>query len=320
MKTMLLKTYWLAISNRHIDKGMDKLQAVRVRLMNQYALLMSLIFMIDAFRNLCFGRHINFLILLTVGCLLFLLSWYTKIYFSTKIAASILVGATLMVFYFCSTAGFHNGIAPYYFAILFAALFIFNEKNSLYNIFVFLWIFVLFYIVQLFDLEWFSGVSESEVYFHKSQRTTFIQVVLLVAVNGYFIMLKNNEIQKLYRQALRSGMGLSNGRVKQEKAVVTMDSPTTADVVKLAKDDDMAFLPMFKQVFPDFYEKLLQENSEMTREEFKFCALLKLGFTTKDIANYNHLAVRSVQTKKSRLRKSFCVPPHEDLYTWIDRF
>jgi len=319
MNAMLLKTCWRAISNRHIDEDMDKLQAVRVRLMNQYAFLISSIFITDAFRNLCLGRHINFLILLVVGCVLFLLSWYTRVYFSAKIAASTLVGATLMVFYFCSTAGFHNGIAPYYFAILFAALFIFNEKNSLYNIFVFLWVFVLFYIVRLFDLEWFDGVEESQVYFHKSPQTTFIQAMLLLAVNGYFIMLKNKKIQNLYHQAIRGGMGLpDNEYSEQPKAITTLKSP--AYVVKLAKDDDMAFLPMFKQIFPDFYEKLLKRNPEVTREEFKFCALLKLGFTTKEIANYNHMAVRSVQTKKSRLRKSFRIPPDEDLYKWIDRF
>ncbi|PRD48197.1 diguanylate cyclase [Sphingobacterium haloxyli] len=318
MNAMLLKTCWRAISNRHINEDMDKLQAVRVRLMNQYAFLISLIFITDAFRNLCFGRHVNFSILFTVGCALFLLSWYTRVYFSTKIAASTLVGATLMVFYFCSTAGFHNGIAPYYFAILFAALFIFNEKNSLYNIFVFLWIFVLFYIVQLFHLEWFDGVEESQVYLHKNQQTTFVQAVLLLAVNGYFIMQKNKKIQNLYHQALRGGMGLSNDRYSEQPKSATLTSP--AYVVKLAKDDDMAFLPMFKQVFPDFYEKLREKNPEMTREEFKFCALLKLGFTTKDIANYNHMAVRSVQTKKSRLRKSFSIPPDEDIYKWIDRF
>lgn len=318
MNGVILNAYWRAISNRHIDEGMEKLQAVRVRLMNQYAFLISLIFIIDAFRNLCFGRHINFLILLTVGCVLFLLSWYTRVYFSAKIAASTLVGATLMVFYFCSTAGFHNGIAPYYFAILFAALFIFNEKNSLYNIFVFLWIFVLFYIVQLFDLEWFNGIEESQVYFHKNQQTTFIQVVLLLAINGYFIMLKNREIQNLYRQALRGGFELPDAHTKQTKSATTLNTP--AEVVQLAKENDIAFLPVFKQVFPDFYNKLLQENPEMTREEFKFCALLKLGFTTKDIANCSHMAVRSVQTKKSRLRKAFSVPPDEDLYTWIDRF
>ena len=60
-------------------------------------------------------------------------------------------------------------------------------------------------------------------------------------------------------------------------------------------------------------------NPNMTVDEFKFCALLKLGFTTKDIAICNNLAVRSVQTRKGRLRKSFLLSPQEDLYNWINK-
>ena len=52
----------------------------------------------------------------------------------------------------------------------------------------------------------------------------------------------------------------------------------------------------------------------MTPEEFKFCFLLKLGFTTKDIAEYNNLAIRTVQTRKSRLRKNFDISSEVDLY------
>ena len=90
------------------------------------------------------------------------------------------------------------------------------------------------------------------------------------------------------------------------------------DIVKLAIDNDAAFIPLFKQNFPYFYDNLKSFNKQMTGEEFKFCALLKLGFTTKDIAEYNHFTVRTVQTKKNRLRKSFNIPSEKDLYAWID--
>jgi DNA-binding NarL/FixJ family response regulator len=58
----------------------------------------------------------------------------------------------------------------------------------------------------------------------------------------------------------------------------------------------------------------------MNNEESKLCALLKLGFTTKDIAEYNHLEVRTVQGRKNRLRKSFNIPSDTDLYIWIENF
>ncbi|MBD1432223.1 diguanylate cyclase [Sphingobacterium sp. DN00404] len=317
MNEHLLKQFWHVVSNRHIEEGMDKLRIVSLRLINQYALLISLIFIIDAIRNLSFGRPINFVVLFTVGCLLFLLSWFTKLHLNVKMATSALIMVTLVVFYFCSTAGFHNGIAPYYFSILFAALFIFNERHRHYNIFVFLWIFVLFYVVHLFDLEMFSSLWRSQVCFHENPQATLMQSVLLLVVNGYFIMLKNTELQKLYRQVLHADIQPFQLNVKSKSATISL---SVEDIVKLAQTDDPAFIVAFQQVFPDFYANLYRQNTGMTQEEFKFCALLKLGFTTKEIANYNHLAIRTVQTKKSRLRKSFNIPRKEDLYMWIAQF
>ncbi|RZF61662.1 helix-turn-helix transcriptional regulator [Sphingobacterium corticibacterium] len=312
----LFKPFWHVISNRHIEKDMDKLLIVKIQLMNQYAFLIALIFILDAIRNLSVGKPVNFIVLASLGSLLFTLSWYTKIYFNAKIAILTLMGVTCAVFYSCSIAGFHNGIAPYYFTVLFATLFIFNEHNKLYNLFVFLWVFVLFYVVQLFDLTWFSELY-SQIYFHENPQATLVQAVFLLVINGYFIMLKNNEMQKLYHQAKYNSIRPSNPSVKLSSNIAL---PSVEDVVKLAQEGDPAFIATFQQVFPSFYANLFQQNPDMTQEEFKFCALLKLGFTTKDIANYNHLAIRTVQTRKSRLRKSFRVPPQEDLYIWIAQF
>jgi len=64
--------------------------------------------------------------------------------------------------------------------------------------------------------------------------------------------------------------------------------------------------------------QVISFNPEMTPDEFKFCSLLKLGFTTKDITEYNNLAIRTVQTRKSRLRKTFDISSEIDLYKWID--
>lgn len=303
------------MSNRHVEERMDKLLIVRLQLVNQYVFLMFLIFVIDAIGNLFLVHFGVFCVLLAIGSLLFLLSWRTKLYFNVKSAVLVWIGATLLLFYFCSDAGFYSGIAPYYFTILFAALFIFNENNRLYNVFVFLWVFILFYSVQLFDTEWSSG-WEKQIYFHEREQTTLLQFLLLMMVNGYFIVLKNNKTQKLYRQALHAI------RLQNPHAMLSADTTSVPleKLVKLAQRSDSTFNAAFQQVFPEFYANLYQKNSDMTPDEFKLCALLKLGFTTKDIAKYNHLAVRTVQTKKSRLRKSFRVLPQEDLYVWITRF
>lgn len=78
------------------------------------------------------------------------------------------------------------------------------------------------------------------------------------------------------------------------------DDMDLENLVKLAMNDDIAFIPKIKSSFPNLYDNLMEINPAITSDEFKLCALLKLGFTTKDIAEYNHISVRTVQTKEKQ--------------------
>ncbi len=95
--------------------------------MNQYIFFICSIIIMDAFCNLLLGQMLNFSVLFTIAGLLFLIPWYTRIYFSKKLSFFASISITLMVFYLCSSSGFHSGIAPYYFGSLFAPIFIFFE-------------------------------------------------------------------------------------------------------------------------------------------------------------------------------------------------
>lgn len=319
MNISFLKPFWHLVSNRHVEEDMDELLIIKVQLVNRYVFLVSFVLLMDATRNLFLGHSINSLVLFTIGCLLCLSSWYTKLYFNKTLSTLGLIGITLLLFYFCSFAGFYNGIAPYYFVILFAALFIFSEKNKLYNIFVFLWVFILFYMVQFLELEWWSDANWIHQFcFHEDQHTTLLQYLFLLMINGYFIMLKNSEMQQLYHQVLQSAPQSTSPVMAPAHTAVP--SVSVEELLKLARNSDSVFMATFQQAYPGFYSNLYEQNPDMTPGEFKLCTLLKLGFTTKDIANYDHLAVRTVQTKKNRLRKSFSLRPQEDLYIWVTKF
>ncbi|MDQ0064391.1 helix-turn-helix transcriptional regulator [Chryseobacterium lathyri] len=159
------------------------------------------------------------------------------------------------------------------------------------------------------------SIDEGTLKFPENQRLiTFIVVLTCFAVVGYYILLNHFTVLELYQKVLRGEKIINNLRAKLNRK----DDMDLENLVKLAMNDDIAFIPKIKSSFPELYDNLQQINPEITSEEFKLCALLKLGFTTKDIAEYNHIAVRTVQTRKSRLRKSFAVPAETDLYKWID--
>lgn len=109
----------------------------------------------------------------------------------------------------------------------------------------------------------------------------------------------------------------------QEKEIENQDlkqkvNESFEEIVQLAKENKPEFLTRFQEVYPEFTENLKELYPEINSEDLRFCALLKLNFSTKDIADYTFVTVRTVQTRKSRLRKKINIPSEQDIYLWIN--
>ncbi|MCY1660234.1 helix-turn-helix transcriptional regulator [Chryseobacterium sp. SL1] len=92
------------------------------------------------------------------------------------------------------------------------------------------------------------------------------------------------------------------------------------EVVILAKNNSPEFLIRFKEVYPEFFYKLIIEFPDLTHSELKLCAYLKLNFTTKEISNYTFVSLRAVEGSKYRLRKKLNLTSDIDLNTWVLKF
>lgn len=91
------------------------------------------------------------------------------------------------------------------------------------------------------------------------------------------------------------------------------------EVTELAQKNDSAFLMKFKELYPGFISALLKINPDLENSELAFCAMLKLNFSSKEIADYTFVQHRSVQQKKYRIRKRLNIPGDEDIYDFFDR-
>ncbi|MFP3599498.1 tetratricopeptide repeat protein [Chryseobacterium sp. SIMBA_029] len=89
------------------------------------------------------------------------------------------------------------------------------------------------------------------------------------------------------------------------------------EIMQLAKNNDIGFFAKFQEVYPNVFKKLLELNPELTQANLIFCALIWLGFSSKDIAEFTFMQHRSVQIKKSRLRKKLNLGPDVDLYQFL---
>ncbi|MEY8760539.1 helix-turn-helix transcriptional regulator [Chryseobacterium tongliaoense] len=91
------------------------------------------------------------------------------------------------------------------------------------------------------------------------------------------------------------------------------------EIVLLAKQNKPEFLTRFNELYPGFSNKILAVNSDIQSSEIRFSAYLYLNFSTKEIAEYTHISVRTVQTKKYNLRKKLNIPTDMDIYVWFNR-
>ena len=77
----------------------------------------------------------------------------------------------------------------------------------------------------------------------------------------------------------------------------------------------------FKQVHGSFYKNLLKEYPDLSANEQKLCAFLKLEMTSKEIALLNHQSNKSVETARSRLRKKLNLSNQEvKLTAFLSKF
>ncbi len=89
------------------------------------------------------------------------------------------------------------------------------------------------------------------------------------------------------------------------------------ELIEMIRKDDPGFMFAFEKLYPDFSDKLLQIDSNLTKSEIEFCALLKLNLSTKKIAELKFIEIRTVQNKKYRIRKKLNIPQAIDIYNWF---
>jgi len=91
-------------------------------------------------------------------------------------------------------------------------------------------------------------------------------------------------------------------------------------LIDLVKENNLAFMKYFEEVYPDFIPKLQEINPKISHSDAEFCALLKLRMPTKEIAQCKFIAPKTVQNKRHLIRKKLNIPKDMDTYQWFEDF
>jgi DNA-binding CsgD family transcriptional regulator len=108
-----------------------------------------------------------------------------------------------------------------------------------------------------------------------------------------------------------------------------LDSETSTELNRLVRsiDKDLegnehwsAFADSFDQVHGKFITRLKESFPELTPQEVKFSAYIRMNLNTKEIANLLGISVRGVEIGRYRVRKKLGLSRQDNLTNFLLRF
>lgn len=136
--------------------------------------------------------------------------------------------------------------------------------------------------------------------------------------------LKNKELTFKAMSIIQKNETVTDLLCGLETALKKGESPESLEkILKSIRTSDRdtswkEFEVRFTQVHKEFYDKLNRKFPDLTPNERKLCAFLRLNMTTKDIASITHQSAHSINVARTRLRKKLNLSnSEENLITFL---
>lgn len=155
--------------------------------------------------------------------------------------------------------------------------------------------------------------KESQDVIDDNRKKTYLIISFAILTSLSVILFLN--FQRNFRRKQLETEEIEKELFEKEKKLENLETKVSDllhEVMNLAKENSENFYPRFLDLYPDFEKRLLGISPKLTKSELEFCALLKLNFSSKEIANYTFISVRTVQNKKYRLRSKLNIPNTTD--------
>lgn len=135
----------------------------------------------------------------------------------------------------------------------------------------------------------------------------------LLAASTMNLVVKNDYIETIKLKLKEVNKRGSNRETKHALHQIVKEIDTT---LRLQEDWEQ-FEHHFDQVHGDFLSRLREQFTDLTSNEQKLCAFLRLNLNTKDISNLMGISLRGVEVARYRLRKKLGLEQGDNLSKFI---
>lgn len=127
------------------------------------------------------------------------------------------------------------------------------------------------------------------------------------------IVYKNELLNSLHQELsnLKDRNGEPLSAVQTQKIKMLLDNARSDE-----RDWDI-FEESFNEAHEDFFKKLKSDFPNLTPNDLKLCAYLRLHMASKDIASLLNISTRGVEVRRYRLRKKFGLPTEKNLTEFL---
>ncbi|WP_153795936.1 ligand-binding sensor domain-containing protein [Foetidibacter luteolus] len=138
---------------------------------------------------------------------------------------------------------------------------------------------------------------------------------------------KNKEMASATMHLVKKGELITNMKDELQRLTKNTEDQGTLDAIKkmiktLDQDENMDadwehFAVHFDKVHNDFFIALKKQHPNLTPNELKLCAYLRMNLSTKEMARLMNISVRGVEISRYRLRKKLQVATETNLFTYL---
>jgi tetratricopeptide (TPR) repeat protein len=138
---------------------------------------------------------------------------------------------------------------------------------------------------------------------------------------------KNQELTSNVLSILKKNELLINLTQKLKKARITSKASNKPLIDQMIREIKLSsqeigwdeFELSFKEVHADFYSQLGKRFPDLTSNELRLCAMLKLNMSTKDIASITYKSSHSIDVARLRMRKKMGIDKNDSLKSIINQ-
>ncbi|MGN6530557.1 MAG: hypothetical protein ACTHK0_02230 [Ginsengibacter sp.] len=137
------------------------------------------------------------------------------------------------------------------------------------------------------------------------------------AADSAMILIRKNEfLQKLKKDLIKI-------KESNEKNAAVYQSERLIKLIEKNMNDEhhewMLFKSNFNQIHEQFYKKLIIQYPNLTANDLRFAAYLKMNLSSKEIAPLLNITIKTIELKRHRLRKKMNLSPNQNLTEIIMR-